>query len=79
MLSVLQRIDSTVKNANKLREFEDSFIRKSSLSYREKLKIFDALYMEALKLGIFPSENPLEGLDVKIRMVRILSGRRNND
>ena len=33
----------------------------------------DAMYREARALGVFPLRDPLEDLDIKIRMVRVFN------
>ena len=41
--------------------------------YKRGLKIFEALYSEAVALGILPLKNPLEGLDSVITLARNLN------
>jgi hypothetical protein len=46
--------------------------RKEKPDIGKNFRIVEALYEEAVALGVIPSENPLEGLDVDIRIARIL-------
>ena len=59
-----------VKRSALLDAFEKEQIRQNKADYRENLKIFEALYREAQKLGVFPLEDPLEGIEVKDRRGR---------
>jgi hypothetical protein len=40
------------------------------------LRIFEALYEEAKQLGVFPLKDPLEGIEVDIRLARALNARK---
>lgn len=62
-----------VKNPKLLGIFEDEELRKERLPYKEALKIFEAMWKEAVNLGIFPPKNPLEGIEDDIRLARILN------
>jgi hypothetical protein len=63
-----------IKNPAKLREFEDQFIRDSDpLSYPQALRQFTALWQEAVALGVLPPQDPLEGIEVDLRIARILN------
>ena len=62
-----------IRNADLLEEFERRFLRENKLTLEEKFKIYEWMYEEVKALGRLP-EDPLEGIDVKIRMARILNG-----
>ena len=62
-----------VKNSNILEKFERQEIKKSKLSYSEALKIFEAMWEEAKNLGILPPKNPMEGIEVDIKLAKILN------
>ncbi len=64
-----------VKRSALLDAFEKEQIRQNKADYRENLKIFEALYREAQALGVFPLEDPLEGIDVDIRLAKALHVR----
>jgi hypothetical protein len=60
------------KNA-RLREFqrfEIEFSRNEKLDIKKKFKIVEALYKEAVALGVFPLKDSLEGLEVDIRIAK---------
>jgi hypothetical protein len=58
-----------------LRAFEKEQIQKSPPDYHKNLRIFEALYEEARLLGVFPLENPLEGIEVDIALAAVLNVR----
>jgi hypothetical protein len=58
-----------------LREFEQSDIRSRPADYHRSLKIFEALYREAVALGVLPSADPLEGIEVDIHLAEVLNVR----
>ncbi len=63
-----------VKNPHILAQFEKEYIQNDNRSFDEKLKSYDALYNYAVKLGILPSGNPLEGIETKIKVAKIING-----
>ena len=62
-----------VKNPKLLEKFNYEQIKKEKLSYQKALKIFEALWKEAVSLGVVPLKDPMEGIDVDIRIARILN------
>lgn len=62
-----------IKNYDKLRKFEDSLIRAQKADYFQNLRIFEGLYKEAVALGALPLKDPLEGIDVDIRLAKSLN------
>ena len=64
-----------IKRSEILEAFEKEQIRQNKADYHENLKIFEALYREAQTLGVFPLEDPLEGIDVDIRLAKVLHVR----
>jgi len=53
--------------------FEKELLRKEGVDVRKNFRIVDALYNEAVALGIFPLRDPLEGLEVAIRIARVIN------
>lgn len=41
--------------------------------YRRNLQYFEALYQEAVALGVLPPADPLAGIEVDIRIAAILA------
>jgi hypothetical protein len=62
-----------IKDEKLLAEFNDELIRNEKLDYAAALRIFEAMWDEGRKLGVLPLKDPLEGIDVDIRIARILN------
>jgi len=62
-----------VKNPELLAEFEKKLARSQPPDYIRGLAIYEALYREAVALGVLPLKNPLEGLDTVIALTRSLN------
>jgi hypothetical protein len=62
-----------VKRPDLLQAFEQTRIRKTPPDYFQNLKIFEALYEEAKALGHFPLKDPLEGIEVDIRIAKVIN------
>jgi len=60
-----------------LEKFEARFITSTipggKLSHGDALKIFEWMWREAVTLGVFPMKNPLEGIEVDIRIAKTLN------
>jgi len=65
-----------IKNAAELRKFERNLIRSEKPDYIRNVKIVDALRREAVALGVFPAADPLEGIELKIRIAKALNNVR---
>jgi hypothetical protein len=68
-----------VKNAKKLQAFEAERIRAEKVDVEQNLRILDALYEEALMLGALPPKDPLEGIEVKIRVAKAVNNVQRSD
>ncbi len=55
--------------------FERERIRRTPPDHARNLRIFEALYHEAVALGALPLDDPLDGLDVDIRLAHIVNVR----
>ena len=62
-----------IRDARFLAEFDREQIRTETLTYAEALAFFEAMWREGLALGVLPLEDPLEGIEVDIRIARILN------
>ena len=62
-----------IKNHKLLDELERQETRSEHLSYQDALRLFEAMWQEAMALGAFPLKNPLEDIEVDIRLARILN------
>ncbi len=54
--------------------FERELTRREKPDLRRNLKIVEALFQEAVDLGVFPLKDPLEGLEVDIRVAKVING-----
>jgi len=61
-----------VKDAKYLESFEHKFIQEHPLSYEQSLKLFEEMWKEAVALGILPPKNSMEGIEVDMRIVKII-------
>jgi hypothetical protein len=62
-----------IKNPGALKNFEDDFMRKGgSLSLSQSWGLLDSMWNEAVTLGHFPPKEPLEGIEVDLRIARVL-------
>ncbi|HBO85263.1 MAG: hypothetical protein A2073_04775 [Deltaproteobacteria bacterium GWC2_42_11] len=63
-----------IKNSELLRKFEDDFIRNSGrLTYDHAIKIYTAMWNQGVRFGVLPSKEPLEEIEVDIRVAKILN------
>jgi len=64
-----------IKMNSLMEAFEKEQARKSKPDFFKNLRIFEALFEEAKQLGVFPLKDPLEGIDVDIRLAQVLNVR----
>jgi hypothetical protein len=62
-----------IKNVQKLQAFEAARTRAEKVDVEQNLRILDALYEEAVLLGALPPKDPLEGIEVKIRIAKAVN------
>lgn len=63
-----------IKDREVLKKFEDGFIKEEGkLPFARAMKLFTDMWNEGVKLGILPSPDPLEGIEVDIRVAKILN------
>jgi len=67
-----------IKDSELLNKFENDLIKNDKLSYTDSLRIFEMMWQEACTLGILPSRDPLEGIETKIKISKILSSCSRN-
>ena len=63
-----------VKNKRKLNEFYRKLDAEEKLSYKEALRIYDALHKEAVALGAISHENIWDGFEVDLRIAKAING-----
>lgn len=59
-------------NRRMVQEFEDALLRSEPPDYFRNLRIVEALLAEARALGVLPLRNPLDGIDVDIRVAEVM-------
>jgi hypothetical protein len=63
-----------IKNFNMVKNFEDEFFRnQGNLSYSQSLKLFTSMWHEAVLLGVFPPKEPLQGIEVDLKIAKVLN------
>jgi len=62
-----------IKNPEKLRQFENEFMRKEKLDILKNFRLVDAMHREALALGVFPMKDVLSGIEVDIKIARVVN------
>jgi glycine/D-amino acid oxidase-like deaminating enzyme len=64
-----------ITNPALVEAFERAQARQTTPGFLHNLRLVDALYQEARALGAFPLNNPLDGIEVDIRLARALNVR----
>ena len=63
-----------VRRPDLLKKFEDDLARKEGrVPYARAMEIFSSLWHEGRILGVLPGEDPLAGIEVDIRLARVLN------
>jgi hypothetical protein len=62
-----------VKNGSRLRKFEDEQVRRNKPDIQRNLEMLDQLYQEAKALSVFPLKEPLSGLDIDIKIAKVIN------
>jgi hypothetical protein len=62
-----------VKNTSRLREFENNYMRRDKPDLLRNLQLLDQLYKEAKALSVFPLQEPLSGLDIDIKIAKVIN------
>jgi len=60
-----------IRNARLLRDFEDELARRTPADHRGNLRVAEALLEHARRLGVWPPADPLEGIEVDVRVARM--------
>ncbi len=67
-----------IRNPEKLRSFEREWIRKTPVNHEENRRLMEAGRELAVTVGVWPPENPLEGIDIVIRVARAFNVRQTS-
>jgi hypothetical protein len=61
-----------IKNNILLEQFERDLKRKEKPDYHRNMEIFEGMYKEAVYLNAIPLKDPLDGLEVDIKIARVI-------
>jgi len=64
-----------IKKPELVEAFEKSQARQESPDYARNMRLIEALYREACRLGALPLKDPLEGIEVDIHLARVINVR----
>jgi hypothetical protein len=73
MLEYLRKKSKMIKNPSRLNAFNDRLIRDEPIDIFKNFRLLDSLYEEALTLGVFPLKDPLYGIEVDIKIAKVLN------
>ncbi len=62
-----------VKSGRILKKFEQVFVRRKQTDISANFRLLEGMYREARILGVFPSKDPLEGIEADIRIARVVN------
>ncbi len=62
-----------VRKRSELQKFELDFSREEKADVVRNLHIVEALYKEAVTLGIIPLKNPLDGIEVDLKIAKVVN------
>jgi hypothetical protein len=65
--------DVMIKDEKLLSRFEREYIRMEKTNYFDSLRFFEEMWNEGVYLGVLPSNDPLDGIEVDLRIARILN------
>ncbi len=61
------------RKREELQKFEFDFLRKGKTDISRNFHIMEALYKEAVTLGIIPLKNPLDGIEVDLKIAKVVN------
>ena len=62
-----------IKESGLLEEFNRDEIKREKPDYLSALRLFEGMWREGMALGVLPLKDPLEGIDVDIRIAWMLN------
>ncbi len=62
-----------IKDAKLLYEFEKELMKKDKIDVMKNFQMIDAMYNEAVALGVFALGDPLEHLETELKIARVLN------
>jgi len=55
------------------RKFEIEFMKKERVDIKKNFHLLEALYQEAVTLGVLPPKNPLDGIEVDLKIAKVVN------
>jgi transcriptional regulator with XRE-family HTH domain len=72
--AIYRRVKSKdLRKRSELLKFELDFLREEKVDIVRNFHIVESLYKEALTLGIIPLKNPLDGIEVDLRIAKVVN------
>jgi hypothetical protein len=65
-----------IKNEAAPQKFERELARKEKVDVVRNLRLVEAMYEEARFLGVFPPRDPLSGIEVDVKIARVVNSVR---
>lgn len=62
-----------IKNREVLQEFEDETAKRENVDVLKNIRIVEAMYREAVLLDAFPLKDPLSGIEIDIKIAKVLN------
>ncbi len=62
-----------IKSREELQKFENEIIRKEKVNILKNFRLVDAMYKEAVSLGVFPMKDALAGLEVDLKIAKVIN------
>jgi len=62
-----------IKNKKLLEQFERDLKKREKADYHQNMEIFEGMYKEAVYLNAIPLKDPLDGLEVDIKIARVVN------
>ena len=62
-----------IKRVHELEAFERELIAGERVDVERNFRLVEAMYDEAVALGAFPPKDPLEGIEVDIRVAKVVN------
>jgi hypothetical protein len=58
---------------NEFQKFEMELVKREKVDIERNFRVVDALYKEAVTLGIMPLKNPLDGIEVDLKIAKVIN------
>lgn len=69
----IYRVKNNMPKRSEVQKFEMNFLRKAKTDPVRNFQIVEALYKEAVTLGIIPLKNPLDGIEVDLKIAKVVN------